>query len=389
MLVPITPQVPTVEIDESLEALLGESHAGANGLYFIVLLIVLGGLCAAVSVRVDVDVRAPVTVRPATERQTLRAMADGAIERVGVSRGQVVAVGDTILLLRSTASNRAFDAALISARDQRAFSRDLRAMLGATDEGNRLSTVHDRLALQRSRASLTEADVEWRQLSADVHRTRQTAERLRQLAQRGFAVPAELESAELELTRAQESRALALDRRRARWSSELAEAEQRSRDLGQAIAVASTERANRAIVTPISGTVEELTPVTRGSVLRAGDVVATISPDTTLVAEALLSPRDVGWVRRGMTVRLLIEGYGIQEWGAADGIVTSVGRDYTIVHDQPVFHVRVRLRRAELRRPDGHVRRLTKGLRGQARFIIARRTIGQMLLHRAREWVDA
>lgn len=378
-----------MEIDESLEALLAESSAGTEGLYFIVLVVMLCGLWATVSVQVDVDVRAPATLRPAAERQTLRAMADGAIERGGASRGQVVAVGDTILLLRSIASDSALGAALTAARDQRAFSRDLRVMFGATSQGNQWSKVHDGLALQRSRASLMEAEVEWRQLSADVDRARQMVERLRQLAERGFAVPAELQSAELELARAQESRALALERRRAHWSSELAEAEQRSRDLGQAIAVASTERANRAIVAPISGTVEELTPVTRGSVLRAGDVVATISPDTTLVAEVLLAPRDAGWVRPGMAVRLRIDGYGIQEWGAADGIVASVGRDYAIVDGQPVFRVRVHLRRAELRRPDGRVVRLSKGLRGQARFIVTRRTIGQLLLHRAREWVDA
>lgn len=378
-----------VDIDDSLEALLGGNDARAASLYLVSLLVLLGGILAAAAIPIDVDVRAPATLRPASERQTLRALVDGIVERVGTSRGQLVRRGDTIVLLRSNPSSSALDAARAAHHEQRALARDLRVMLTAAASTDDPSSVLGRLQLERSRAALSEAHAEWRQLSVDVRRAQQTAERLRQLIRRGVAVPAELESAELELTGAQESRALALERRRAHWSSELAESEERSRDLSRTIAAASTDKANRAILAPISGTVEELAAVTPASAVRAGDAIATVSPDTALVAEALLSPRDVGWVRPGMRVRLLIDGYDVQEWGAANGVVTSVGRDYTLAGNEPVFTVRIRLRDTDLRRPDGRVARLTKGLRAQARFVVNRRTMGQLLVHRGREWADA
>ena len=85
---------------------------------------------------------------------------------------------------------------------------------------------------------------------------------------------------------------------------------------------------------------------------------------------------------------LIMDGYDVQEWGAADGVVTSVATDYTLAADQPVFRVRVRPMRATLRRPDGRTVALRKGLRCQARFLVGRRRITQLLLRRAGEWAD-
>jgi HlyD family secretion protein len=169
---------------------------------------------------------------------------------------------------------------------------------------------------------------------------------------------------------------------------ELAGAEQRLAELRRDVARESGLRAAHVLVAPVSGTVEELSPLSPGSSVRAGDPVATISPADSIVAEVLVPPRDVGWIRTGMGVRLIVEGYDVQEWGVADGVVTAVAADFALANDQPVFRVSVRPLRTTLRRPDGRTVTIRKGLRCQARFLIGRRRFARLLVHRAREWAD-
>ena len=59
-----------------------------------------------------------------------------------------------------------------------------------------------------------------------------------------------------------------------------------------------------------------------GSVLKEGDTLMTLTPvSVPIVAEVKLSPRDVGFVRKGDCVTLKIDAYNYQEYGTAEGTV--------------------------------------------------------------------
>jgi len=242
--------------------------------------------------------------------------------------------------------------------------------------------------LPQSRAISSATYVEWRQGPVQVARAERVRDRAAQLMQRGFAVPAEVEATEFDLARAREERSLALERRRSSWAEELADAEQRIIDLKRDVSALNATEAARYVTAPVGGTIEEITALTRGSVVRAGDPVATISPGGALIADALVAPRDVAYLRVGMPARLLIEGFDVQEWGGADAVVTSVARDYTLADGHPVFRVRMRPLRTELRRANGSTARLGKGLRCQARFLLGKKRIVDLVRRRTSEWLD-
>lgn len=375
-----------IDVEDSLEALLARHPTRGGAVYPCTLALVAAGFVTMFTTSVDLTVRAPATLRPVLERQSLRAMSDGVVTRFATQRDAHVREGDTILVLGGHANAVAHDASVRASLDQKAIARDLRLLLATDTSG--LPTGSRQMVLDRSRASAVEAAVEWRQLTIGVERATQGRDRLRQLMERGFAAPPELASAELELRQARETRALALERRRAAWARDLAAAEERFTTLQRDLALERETRAAQAVVAPITGTVEELASVSPGASVRQGDVIAVISPDAALVADALVAARDVGWLRKGMAARLLVEGYDVQEWGAADGVVSSIASDYTVVNDQPVFRVRVHLARPMLQRADGRVVALRKGLRCQARFLTGRQKLSRLLLRRTREWID-
>lgn len=378
--------VAQFEVGDSLEALLAQHSTRGRAVYVCLLALIAAAMITPFVISVDLTVRGAAMLRPLSERQSLRAASEGVIARIAVARDDRVRAGDTILVLRAQVVELARAASRSALNEQQVGGRDLRALLNM--DTSALLAPPPRLALERSRAIAAEAAIEWRQLTIRVEQAEQGRDRLRQLAQRGFAAPAEVGNAELELRHARETRTLAFEQRRAGWAADLAVAAERARELGRELAARQEEQAAHAIVAPIAGAIEELAPLAPGSTVRPGDAIATISPDDSLLAEVLVLPRDIGWVRPGMAVRLLVEGYDVQEWGAVEGVVAVIATDYTVVNEEPLFRVRVQIPAPTLRRADGRVVALRKGLRGQARFLAGRRKLSQLLLHRAREWMD-
>ena len=373
-----------IAVEDSVEALFASHGTASRAIYLATIAITVAALTAAAVTSVDLTIRASATLAPAVERQTLRSLSDGAVERVLVSVGQTVSTGDTLVALTTTAVEQAINAAAAALKAQEHRRMDLSVLL--ISRFNESSPTQ--LLLPQSRAISSATYVEWRQGTVQVARAERVRDRAAQLMQRGFAVPAEVEATEFDLARAREERSLALERRRSSWAEELADAEQRIIDLKRDVSALNVTEAARYVTAPVSGTIEEITALTRGSVVRAGDPVATISPGGALIADALVAPRDVAYLRVGMPARLLIEGFDVQEWGGADAVVTSVARDYTLADGHPVFRVRMRPLRTELRRANGSTARLGKGLRCQARFLLGKKRIVDLVRRRTSEWLD-
>jgi multidrug resistance efflux pump len=374
---------------DSVEALFASHRTSSQTVYLATLLTTVAALCTAAITRVDLTVRAPATLASALGRQTVRSLIDGVVDRMSIAVGNRVRQGDTLVVLAADAEERGRAAAVNALDEQRRRRSDLRILLALSFDDTSLTQRNARaLLLERSRAAAATVMVEWRQASIQVMRAERVRDRLRELGKRGFAVPAEIESADFDVMRAIEERALTLERRRTTWAEELADAEQQQANLQRDVSARVREHATRVITAPVAGTVEEIMPLSRGGVMRAGDVIATISPEGALVADALVAPRDVAYLRPGMSARLLVEGYDVQEWGAADAIVTSVARDYILSDGHPVFRVRLHPLRPVLHRANGTAAPLGKGLRCQVRFLIGRRRIAELAGRRAREWLD-
>ncbi|MEP6618119.1 MAG: HlyD family efflux transporter periplasmic adaptor subunit [bacterium] len=381
---PHMPHIAAINPHDTLEALLASHGTGTARLQFTVLTLTIMGLVAAATTRTDITVRATGTLVPVVERQTLRTLSDGLVDRVLSHTGQHVTAGDTLVVLATDAANHIRLATQSTLDQQRARRSDLRALLHLTPGDSSSTTLH----LEQSRTSLGQAEVEWRQSSIDVLRTERTRDRLKELGRRGFAVPSELESAEFDVARAREVRMLAFERRRAVWADDAADAEQQVTNLQRDLATRASDQTTRHVVAPVNGTVEDIMALSAGSVVRAGDAIATISPDGALVADVLVPPRDVTFLHTGMPARLVIEGYNVQEWGAVNATVTAVASDYTVSDGHAVFRVRVQPVRAELHRPNGTTVRLGKGLRCQVHFTLGNTRLMDLARRRAGEWFD-
>ena len=124
---------PADALDDSLETHLARYARAGRGVYFATLTLVIAAATALPVVKVNVTVRSPGIIRPATEKQEIHALVSGLAAQVLVRDNQTVAQGDTIVLLHATALDDR--AALLAARvlEKQGLLADLTLLLSRSD----------------------------------------------------------------------------------------------------------------------------------------------------------------------------------------------------------------------------------------------------------------
>jgi HlyD family secretion protein len=377
------PLLPADQIEDTLEYHLARiSHPGGP-VYLTLIVLVAASLGALPLLRVEVSVRSPGIVRPVTEKHRVVARAAGVVEAVGVARGARVERGALLLTLRDAPLMARLAALAEERRQARAEERDLALLTraGPPAPPERLATARYR------RASAALAD-ELGGLALREAQARRELERALALAERGLAPRSEVEEREFQLRQIGSERALAVERARGGWEAELADARARLRDLDTSASQAAADRALYRVEAPVSGTVVDMTSLLPGSFVQAGDELAVLSPAAGLVAEVYVSPRDIGLLRAGLPVRLQVDAFNYNDWGFLTGHVERLPEDVVVLDGKPVFRVPVALDRTHLRLRGGFRGELRKGMTVRARFVVARRSLWQLLHDRVSDWLD-
>jgi HlyD family type I secretion membrane fusion protein len=115
---------------------------------------------------------------------------------------------------------------------------------------------------------------------------------------------------------------------RARLLQELAQAEADVRIRREEMVKAIRRSTLQRLVSPVDGTVAQLSIHTVGGVVDVGKPLMLIVPARgELVAEVKIANRDVGFVRAGQTVAVKISAFPFTRFGAVPGRIESIGTD--------------------------------------------------------------
>lgn len=375
--------LPPEYLHDALESHLGPHARPSSRVYRVVLVAALAGAAALPLLRVEVAVHGRGLVRPAVEKHELAAPTAAFVDRVVVARGDQVAAGDTVLVLRSQ-----------SVRDRRRLLRqqlterraDIADLEMLTRDGDlRLATP---FAAPRHRQEHQQLMEELAALDARGIELERERQRARALVEAGVAPASEMEAAGSRLRELQAEAELLVSRRRTGWQDRLASARHSLGELEREWGELDVLDQHFLVRSPVHGSVEELASVSRGSFMQAGERVALISPHSALYADVFLSPRDIGLVKPTSRVRLQIDAFNYNEWGSVDGRVEEIPADFVLVDQQPLFRVRVRPERTTLVLKNGARGELRKGMTLSARFVVARRSLWQLLWDDVADWLD-
>lgn len=367
-----------------LETHLARTSRSAHAIYGVVLLLIVGTLSSLGLITVDVYVSAAGVIRPTLEKHALTVALDGVVEFVSLEPASTVERDQVVLRIRAhptEAKQRTLAADL--ARTEQAIG-DLTYLLSRSgDWSPGLERLETMVHIQQAR----ELEARLDGIDVRIYAARQELYRLELQLAGEIVTPVEVEGKRYELRRIEAQRTLILEEARSRWADALSSARTRAWALEAQRTQLAQTRALHEVRSPVRGSLAEVVSLSPGSFVRAGTRLAVVSPDRDLVAEVLVAPSDMGFIRIGEPVLLRVHAFNAQEWGVLTGRVMSIGGDVVDAGAGPVFRIRVSIGRSYLELPSGHRGHLRKGMTFEARFLVARRSLFQLLRDRVRDWI--
>jgi multidrug efflux pump subunit AcrA (membrane-fusion protein) len=325
--------------------------------------------------QVDELARARGEVQPQGRLQAVQSEEGGTVVEFLVRKGDTVKAGQPIARLAAPT----VAAQLEQAEKQRtAFSVDLERQ-SAFIEGRApdFSKFAERPRLQQAGQSLYESQVASRNaLHRELVEARAALARFEEGARRG--VISEIRASEARqrvasLQARQEELIGEAKRERGKLFEQIAELDSQVKALGE-------RRARAEVRAPIDGVVKEIPDTRLGAVISPGGMVAEIVPTgDTLLVEAMVSPRDIGFVRAGQRAMVKVDSYDYSRFGAVDGTVSRVSptSDKMKENGAPFYKIEVALAKDHVGDPS---RKLLPGMTAEVDITTGRKTILQYLL---------
>ncbi|MFV2007832.1 MAG: HlyD family secretion protein [Longimicrobiales bacterium] len=367
-----------------LETHLARTSRSAHWIYGMALLLIVGGLSSLGLVTVDVYVSAAGVIRPTLEKHALTVAVDGVVEFASLEPASTVERDQVVLRIRARPTEAEQETLAADLAHTKQAISDLTYLLSRSGDWSAGRDVLQTIAYVQQTREL-EARVD--EIDVQIDAARRELDRLEQQLAGEIVTPVEVEVKRYEFRRIQAQRTLLLEEARSRWADALTSARTRAWTLGAQRARLAQARALHEVRSPVRGSLEEVVPFSPGSFVRAGTRLAVVSPDTDLVAEVLVPPSDVGFIRLGGPVLLRVHAFNPQEWGVLTAHVESIGGDVVDAGANPVFRVRASIDRSFLELPSGHRGSLRKGMTFEARFLVARRSLLQLLRDRVQDWI--
>ena len=111
------------------------------------------------------------------------------------------------------------------------------------------------------------------------------------------------------------------------FSTKLDEGQKQLAQLNNQISEAKVTLSYQTLVSPANGIVFDLRPASSGFVVTGEDPLLKIVPTDDLVARAYVTNRDIGFLRKGQTVKVRVDAYPYNEFGELVGTISSIGSD--------------------------------------------------------------
>ena len=122
---------------------------------------------------------------------------------------------------------------------------------------------------------------------------------------------------------------------------------------------------NETVKAPFSGTIFDLKADNNRYVARSAEPLLKIVPDGELGGEVNINNRDIGFIRRGQSVKVRVNAFPYTEYGEIEGHINSIGADSLPPSELIRFYhfpVKLRLKRSNLETRDGTIIPLQAGM---------------------------
>lgn len=367
--------------------------------------------------KVDEVATATGQVVPVSQIKPMRSLATGMLRTIKVKEGMQVKQGDILLELDPTISQAEVERLEKLAQQNRAALARLEAERNGTAQAgsvlqnelleSRLQEFRDRQAAATADANrqlgiIRASQVKKTQLESELAHANQKLQAMATLATAG-AVPRfdyldlqnkvdslqkqiaiqvqEIEQAQQSHQAAQKNMTRLESERKTEILSQIDKQQQELTDLDGKLSQAREQHKQSIIRASVTGVVYDIKVAKTGATVQAGDELLSIVPQgETLMLEAKVQNRDIGFIKPGMRTKVKLETFPYQEFGMLEGTVDQISPNAIADKDLGlVFPVSVKLTQQTVK-VKGREVPLSPGMTSTTEIVTRQKTVLSFLL---------
>lgn len=370
---------PHEVVEYSVEKHFQEYNPGGKRLYLIVLGMLFVFFLLMFIIKVDVSVRSTGVVRPVQGRTDIRPAIEGIVDSVYVSENMHVEAGQPLIKIHSQSIDEKGVAIGSQVDEMKLQVEDLRNLLAGQTSNLKSGIYSQQYELYQQK--LHDANVRYGLVSKNYNR-------YAQLYKNNVISAAEYDKYNYERKSVESELGLIKEQQYNQWQADLTRYELQLEDMGARKSLYDEQKSLHVLRAPVSGNVQQLKGIQTGSYVSPNDILGEISPDSGMIAEAYVLPKDIGLLTVGTPVRMMVDAFDYNEWGMLKGKIESISTDIFTDSGQPYFKVRCKMDKQSLKLRNGYEGNLKKGMTLQARFVVARRSLFQLLYDKTDDWLN-
>lgn len=364
------------------------SHSGSRIIYTVVLTAIIITLSLLPLITIQISINSQGLIQSSLERTELFASISGKIVELRIKDNQRISSGDTVLLIDSSLPGQ--QSKILSRRSilLKELLKDAKQMVNQVKHPDNLLKEPVFLT-EQYRASWLQFWQEFEERLLNRDQTERIFRRYSTLYEKGAITLSESEKLRFEYDKAVSDQTLLINRWRSKVEMEVAGYR---RELSELLSrEAEIEEQNKLFTlrAPVNGSVQNLSGIQSGSYVFSNQKIAEISPDAQLIAICYVKPADIGLIRKGQQVNFQVDAFNYNQWGLISGNVIDISDDI-IFSDQgfSVFKVRCVLNSNHLKLKNNYKGYLRKGMSFTARFMVAERTLFDLLYDKLDDWLN-
>lgn len=361
--------------------------------YIFLLLGIAGALVSLPFIHTDISVKATGIIRPVTERTEIKPVISGIIDSIFFKEGAPIKKEAVILRFKdlNTKSKKILNNFEITQREQ--FIHDLEMLtVSSSDISKKMAEGEEAID------KILLSPLYIAQFNRFVHQKREQELLLNKatrevdmntpLARDKVISSKEFFDIQNNQERISSTYKAFLREQQTNWQQDLARYRLELLQYQQQLQQVSTDATYYEVKAPTSGILQGINTRYAGGLLQANETLCTISPEGTLIGECYVQTKDIGLLKLGQSTHYQIEAYNYNYFGMLSGKIIAIDNDFTVVNNTPVIKIRCSFDSIQLHLKNGFTGHLTKGLNFQASFIVARRSLWQLLFDKMDDWLN-
>jgi membrane fusion protein, peptide pheromone/bacteriocin exporter len=379
--------IPDTIASYTLEYYLIKVSTRSRIIYWIIIAIVLFGIALLPFVYVDVSVQAHGYFQSDIEKQIVHTPFQGKIIYTSIHNGRQIEKGDTLLVIDSE-----------SIRAQQISLNQRIADNNVSINDLEILTELDSIDLKKQDIGLVtrKYQAEFRNVSnqqamqLQKYGKRKTEHERNEILYNQKMIPkADFENSLFILSSERDNLNQILLFQKSVWQNDLAVRKNELVKLYAEMEQCNEELSNRIVLAPTGGEIIQSTDIQPGSIVRSGQDIAEISPDGELVATFFVKPDDIGFINEKQKVKIQVDAFNYHEWGMLQGEIINISNDMIVGNESSAyFRVKCKPVKTFLSLKNGKTAYIKKGMSFNARIVVIRRSLYQLLFDTADKWFN-